>query len=346
MPTPRPTTTRPHTTRPRVSFPSNKHSKSPPPKKTRRRPPARPPAHAHASPSQPPPQESPNRPPPKTQKQTDLDALFAKCDPDKENLCLYGERDGSWSVDLPAEEVPPELPEPCLGVNFARDGMERRDWAALVAVHSDAWLAAVAAFYAVKLDAAGRARLHRQTDALPTLFEVVTGRAGAAGAAAAAAAAAAGGGVGASPGGGASAGGGGRSKGGGGGGGGGRGQGGGGQRGGGAAAAADNGDGDDGDGDGAGAPLPSFPQGTTAGGHASHEPNPAGRMLRQSDVGPALAGRFAELLWPDDTLWYVVQIVSVDARARTAQIVYSTAEQEELDLDEILRDSHMSLLPA
>ena len=23
-----------------------------------------------------------------------------------------GERDGSWQVDLPAEEVPPELPEP------------------------------------------------------------------------------------------------------------------------------------------------------------------------------------------------------------------------------------------
>lgn len=43
-------------------------------------------------------------------------------------------------VDLPAEEVPAELPEPVLGINFCRDGMERRDWLALVAVHSDAWL--------------------------------------------------------------------------------------------------------------------------------------------------------------------------------------------------------------
>lgn len=59
-------------------------------------------------------------------------------------------------MELPAEEVPPELPEPCLGVNFARDGMARKDWLALVAVHSDAWLMAVAFFYAVKLDAAGR----------------------------------------------------------------------------------------------------------------------------------------------------------------------------------------------
>ena len=28
----------------------------------------------------------------------------------------------SRSVDLPVEEVPPELPEPVLGINFARDG--------------------------------------------------------------------------------------------------------------------------------------------------------------------------------------------------------------------------------
>jgi hypothetical protein len=34
--------------------------------------------------------------------------------------------------------------------------MARKDWLALVAVHSDAWLMAVAFFYAVKLDAAGR----------------------------------------------------------------------------------------------------------------------------------------------------------------------------------------------
>jgi len=88
-----------------------------------------------------------------------------------------GDRSGSWSVDPPAEEIPAELPEPCLGINFARDGMVRKDWLALVAAHSDAWLMAVAFFYAVKLDASGRARLHRQLNSQPTLFEVVTGRA-------------------------------------------------------------------------------------------------------------------------------------------------------------------------
>jgi hypothetical protein len=55
--------------------------------------------------------------------------------------------------------------------------MNRRDWLSLVAVHSDAWLMAVAFFYAVKLDSSGRARLYRQLNTLPTLFEVVTGRA-------------------------------------------------------------------------------------------------------------------------------------------------------------------------
>lgn len=28
-------------------------------------------------------------------------------------------------MDLPADEVPPELPEPVLGINFARDGEAR-----------------------------------------------------------------------------------------------------------------------------------------------------------------------------------------------------------------------------
>lgn len=57
---------------------------------------------------------------------------------------------------MPVEEVPPELPEPCPGINFARDGMQKRDWLALVAVHSDAWLLAVSFFYAANLDATGR----------------------------------------------------------------------------------------------------------------------------------------------------------------------------------------------
>lgn len=60
---------------------------------------------------------------------------------------------------MPAEEVPAELPEPCLGINFARDGMAKKDWLALVAVHSDAWLLSVAFYYGAKLDASQRCAL-------------------------------------------------------------------------------------------------------------------------------------------------------------------------------------------
>ncbi|KAG6530797.1 hypothetical protein ZIOFF_004555 [Zingiber officinale] len=51
---------------------------------------------------------------------------------------------------LTTEEVPPELPEPALGINFARDGMQEKDWLSLVAVHSDAWLLAVAFYFGAR----------------------------------------------------------------------------------------------------------------------------------------------------------------------------------------------------
>lgn len=71
---------------------------------------------------------------------------------EKENLCLYGHSNESWEVNLPAEEVPPELPEPALGINFARDGMNRRDWLSLIAVHSDCWLLSVAFYLGARLN--------------------------------------------------------------------------------------------------------------------------------------------------------------------------------------------------
>lgn len=71
---------------------------------------------------------------------------------EKENLCLYGHANETWEVTLPAEEVPPELPEPALGINFARDGMKRRDWLSLVAVHTDSWLLSVAFYFGARLN--------------------------------------------------------------------------------------------------------------------------------------------------------------------------------------------------
>lgn len=107
---------------------------------------------------------------------TDVEDFYQQCDPEKENLCLYGYPDESWEVNLPAEEVPPELPEPALGINFPRDGLERKDWLSLVAVHSDVWLLAVSSFYAARFDKNERKRLFNMINELPTVLEVVTGR--------------------------------------------------------------------------------------------------------------------------------------------------------------------------
>ncbi|KAG6536070.1 PHD finger protein ALFIN-LIKE 8-like isoform X2 [Zingiber officinale] len=108
---------------------------------------------------------------------TDVEKFYQQCDPEKENLCLYGLPNETWEVTLPAEEVPPELPEPALGINFARDGMEEKDWLALVAVHSDAWLLAVAFYFGARFgfDKESRRRLFNMINNLPTIYEVVTG---------------------------------------------------------------------------------------------------------------------------------------------------------------------------
>ncbi|CAN1827275.1 unnamed protein product [Linum perenne] len=108
---------------------------------------------------------------------SDVDEFYQHCDPEKENLCLYGFPNERWEVALPAEEVPPELPEPALGINFARDGMQERDWLSLVAVHSDAWLLSVAFYFGARFgfDKADRKRLFNMINDLPTVFEAVSG---------------------------------------------------------------------------------------------------------------------------------------------------------------------------
>eukprot|EP01024_Parvocaulis_polyphysoides_P014794 TRINITY_DN16201_c0_g1_i1.p1 TRINITY_DN16201_c0_g1~~TRINITY_DN16201_c0_g1_i1.p1 ORF type:complete len:181 (+),score=20.60 TRINITY_DN16201_c0_g1_i1:67-609(+) len=102
------------------------------------------------------------------------DQLYEQCDPKKEeNLCLFGELDGSWSVRQPEECVPPQIPEPCLGINYARDGLRREDWLQIVAMHSDCWLYSVAFFEATKLDCWARAHLFQRINSEPTLHEIL-----------------------------------------------------------------------------------------------------------------------------------------------------------------------------
>ncbi|CAL5401815.1 unnamed protein product [Camellia sinensis] len=86
---------------------------------------------------------------------------------------LYGLPNETWEVNLLVEEVPPELPEPALGINFARDRMQE-DWLSPVAVHSDSWLLSVAFYFGALFGF--EKRLFQLINDLPTIFEVVTGK--------------------------------------------------------------------------------------------------------------------------------------------------------------------------
>ncbi|KAL1205517.1 PHD finger protein ALFIN-LIKE 3 [Cardamine amara subsp. amara] len=110
---------------------------------------------------------------------TDVQEFYQQCDPEKENLCLYGLPNEEWEVNLPAEEVPPELPEPALGINFARDGLSEKEWLSLVAIHSDAWLLSVSFYFGSRFafHKEDRKRLFNMINEVPTIFEVVTGMA-------------------------------------------------------------------------------------------------------------------------------------------------------------------------
>ena len=66
-------------------------------------------------------------------------------------MCLYGLPNETWAVSVPAEQVPVEVPEPTLGINFVRDTMPEKDWLSLVALHSDSWLIAVAFYFGAVL---------------------------------------------------------------------------------------------------------------------------------------------------------------------------------------------------
>ncbi|GBF97057.1 hypothetical protein Rsub_09530 [Raphidocelis subcapitata] len=269
----------------------------------------------------------------------DADALFDQCDPSRQNVCLYGDRSGAWVVGPPTSALPGDLPEPCLGINFARDGMGRKDWLALVACHSDAWLFSVAFFFAARLDAAGRAALFAALNRQPTLFEIAIGRAAPAPAPEQGRVVgveewerrrqqrqqgqAGGGGTtrraegspGGSPGG------------------------------------SGGGSPGSGGGTGVGAPpaplLPPLPfKQPPASASGAKQPEPSGRPMVDTDIGPTLQGRYTEIFWPDDALWRLAYVARVDAAAKTALVLHwPSAGAEQLDLEVLAREGQMRLLP-
>lgn len=47
----------------------------------------------------------------------------------------------------------------------------------------------------------------------------------------------------------------------------------------------------------------------------------AGRLLTYQDISSSLVGKRGELFWPDDNLWYLVEIHTVDLENRKAHIM-------------------------
>jgi hypothetical protein len=64
------------------------------------------------------------------------------------------------------------------------------------------------------------------------------------------------------------------------------------------------------------------------------------------EINRTLEGKHAEMWWPDDGMWYLIEIQEVIMQNHNARIVYVTGEVETLDLKEIVRDQHMILIPS
>ncbi|GIL85117.1 hypothetical protein Vretifemale_13747 [Volvox reticuliferus] len=69
------------------------------------------------------------------------------------------------------------------------------------------------------------------------------------------------------------------------------------------------------------------------------------RYLCPEDIREDLVGRHAELFWPDDNLWYLIEIQEVNVATREGRVLYSTGDFETLNLEETARDMHMVLIP-
>jgi hypothetical protein len=172
-------------------------------------------------------------------------------------LCCAGNPDGTWTVDLPAAEVPPEMPEPVLGINFARNGMAMNDWLSLCAIHSDSWLMSLLFFFGARFNCTGRAELFALANQHPTIYEVVTDkvprnvmykRQ-----------------------------------------------------------------------DGGETYLPADDAGRRVTEPAIRS-EPSGKIIGPSEFSTALCGKRAELFWPDDRKWYLVEIQAIDMDSKMAKV--------------------------
>lgn len=78
--------------------------------------------------------------------------------------------------------------------------------------------------------------------------------------------------------------------------------------------------------------------------HYAPQVQAKGRLLTKEDISQRLEGIRAEMWWPDDKSWYLVEIGEVDMGTQQARVIYTTGEIEEISLDEIARDGHLSII--
>jgi hypothetical protein len=69
-----------------------------------------------------------------------------------------------------------------------------------------------------------------------------------------------------------------------------------------------------------------------------------GRVMTPKDNLAQLQGSIVELFWPDDGLWYRAEILALNPRARSAKVLYSTGDVEQLALDEVIQDGHLNIV--
>lgn len=79
------------------------------------------------------------------------------------------------------------------------------------------------------------------------------------------------------------------------------------------------------------------------------KPQAARRRLTENDISPSLVGKIAEVFWvadkPEESLWYLVKVESIDMAAKTACVRYQNGEIEaDLNLPEVAKDGHMLLV--
>ena len=79
------------------------------------------------------------------------------------------------------------------------------------------------------------------------------------------------------------------------------------------------------------------------------KPQAARRRLTEDDINIALVGKIAEVYWvadsPDESMWYLVKVESVDLPAKTACVRYQNGEVEaDLNLAEVAQEGHMLLV--